>query len=37
MMPIIAVFWGLADGEPITWLHGFGMLLILTGVYITKK
>ncbi len=37
LMPIIAVFWGLADGEPITWLHGFGMLLILTGVYITKK
>lgn len=37
LMPIVALFWGFADGEVISMLHIIGMLLILTGVYFTKK
>lgn len=37
LMPIIAIFWGLADGESITILHFTGMAMILIGVYFTKS
>ena len=37
LMPIVALFWGILDGEVISFLHFVGMATILTGVYITKK
>ncbi|MFZ1749915.1 MAG: DMT family transporter [Saprospiraceae bacterium] len=37
LMPIVAILWGLADGEVISWLHFAGMFTILVGVYITKR
>jgi drug/metabolite transporter (DMT)-like permease len=37
LMPIVALFWGILDGEVISFLHFMGMATILTGVYITKK
>ena len=37
LMPLIALAWGIFDGEYITWLHYAGMATILIGVYITKK
>lgn len=37
LMPIIALIWGLIDGELVGILHIIGMSTILIGVYITKK
>lgn len=37
LIPVVALFWGFIDGELINWYHLTGMLLILAGVYITKK
>jgi drug/metabolite transporter (DMT)-like permease len=37
LIPIVAVMWGILDGEILYPLHFAGMLLILTGVYITNK
>jgi len=37
VMPIIAVFWGLLDGEGFSVLQGFATLLILLGVYFANK
>lgn len=36
-IPIVAVLWGLADGEPFTWIHMSGIILILAGVYYIRK
>ena len=36
-IPLIALFWGFVDGEIITINHFLGMLLILGGVYLTKR
>lgn len=36
-MPLVALGWGLLDGEIITIYHLAGMLLILIGVYLSKK
>lgn len=37
VIPIVAVFWGLVDGEHLYPLHYVGMGLILIGVYLTNK
>ena len=37
VMPIIAVFWGLLDGEGFSVLQGFATLLILLSVYFANK
>ncbi len=37
MIPIIAIFWGLADGEIITWAQILLMTVILFGVYLIRK
>lgn len=37
LMPIVALIWGLIDGELVGILHFIGMSTILIGVYITKK
>ena len=33
LVPIIALAWGILDGEPMNGLQGIGMLFILLGVY----
>ena len=37
LIPIIAVFWGIIDGETLYPLHFLGMILILAGVYFVNK
>ena len=37
LTPIVAVFWGILDGEAVTIFHWLGMLLILMRVYIARK
>lgn len=37
IMPIVALFWGLFDGESIGLYHILGMGLILTGVYLSRR
>ncbi len=36
VIPIVALFWGLLDGEEMGWYHVFGMVAILVGVYIVN-
>jgi drug/metabolite transporter (DMT)-like permease len=36
-IPIVAMMWGLFDGEHVTWLHGFFILAILSGVWMVNK
>ncbi|HUH35183.1 MAG TPA: DMT family transporter [Moheibacter sp.] len=36
LMPIVAVFWGILDGETLTWVHALGGILILLGVYLIQ-
>jgi len=36
-LPIVALFWGVFDGEPFYIWYILGMLLILLGVFITSK
>lgn len=36
LMPIVAVIWGILDGEKLTWIHGIGGILILLGVYLIQ-
>lgn len=37
LMPIVALIWGLLDGEAFTPLQGVATLIILTGVYIANR
>lgn len=37
LVPIVAIFWGILDGENIYALHLAGMLLILIGIYLVNK
>lgn len=37
LIPVVAVFWGLLDGENITLLHFLGMAAILSGVYVANR
>ena len=37
LIPVIAVLWGILDGEDFFTLHFLGMLLIVAGVYIINK
>ncbi len=37
LIPIVAVFWGLLDGENLTIIQLFGGILILLGVYLTNR
>ena len=36
VMPVVALLWGVADGETVGLEHVFGMLLILAGVYLVN-
>ena len=37
LIPIVAVIWGLLDGERLVLQDYFGMIIILIGVYITNR
>ena len=36
-IPIIAVIWGLLDGETLVLMHFIGMAFIVVGVYIANR
>lgn len=36
-IPIVALLWGVIDGEPLGWLHLIGLGLILAGVYLVGR
>ena len=37
LIPVVAVFWGVVDGEKLTLIQVFGGILILLGVYLVNK
>ncbi|TYA52971.1 DMT family transporter [Formosa maritima] len=37
LMPIVALTWGVLDGESFTLLQGFATIIILVGVYLSHK
>ncbi|MCK5839396.1 MAG: EamA family transporter [Bacteroidales bacterium] len=37
MIPIVAIFWGVIDGEPFEWVYLLWMGLILGGVFLVNK
>jgi len=37
IMPVVSVFWGIADGEPFGWVQCLGLFGILIGVYLVNK
>lgn len=37
LVPLVALFWGLLDGESVRWVHLLGMTFILLGLYISRK
>ncbi|RYU92796.1 DMT family transporter [Emticicia agri] len=37
LIPVVATLMGFIDGEPISFLHYFGMSIILVGVYLINK
>ncbi|HEX5002001.1 MAG TPA: DMT family transporter, partial [Bacteroidia bacterium] len=34
LIPLVALAWGFFDDEPLQWYHIFGLIAILTGVYL---
>ena len=37
LMPLVALVWGLLDGEDFSFMQGIGSLIILLGVYLSHK
>ena len=37
LIPIVALGWGITDGESVSLYHLIGMLLILSGVYLSRR
>jgi drug/metabolite transporter (DMT)-like permease len=37
LIPIVALFWGIVDGEQLNIIHFIGMSMILTGVYLANR
>ncbi|WP_397364421.1 DMT family transporter [Olleya sp. R77988] len=37
IMPIVALTWGLLDGETFSWIQALGTLIILIGVYLANR
>ena len=37
LIPVVAILWGLLDGEDISINHFIGMIIILVGVYVARK
>ncbi len=36
LIPIVALLWGILDQEELVWLHVFGIIAILMGIYLVK-
>ena len=37
LIPIVAIFWGVLDGETFTYWHFVSILVILSGIYLVNK
>lgn len=37
IIPLVAVFWGIRDGEQLSWMHVFYGAIILLGVYLVNQ
>jgi len=37
LIPIVAVFWGILDGEKLSFIQLFAAVIILLGVYLVNK
>ena len=37
MLPLVACFWGILDGESLTLVQGLGALIVLIGVYLSAR
>ncbi len=37
IIPLVAIFWGVLDGEKLSTLQIFGGVIILLGVYLVNK
>lgn len=37
LIPVVAVTWGILDGEPLTWAHILSMMLIIAGVWMVNR
>jgi drug/metabolite transporter (DMT)-like permease len=37
LMPIVALFWGLLDGEALGWPQFLGMVSILIGIWLVNR
>ena len=37
LIPIVAIFWGIFDGEKVTLIHLLSLVIILSGVYLVNK
>ena len=37
LIPIVAIFWGVFDGEQVTLIHLLSVVIILSGVYLVNK
>jgi drug/metabolite transporter (DMT)-like permease len=37
LAPIVAIFWGMADGEKLCWEHYIGIVAVLMGVYFINR
>ncbi|MFI5151438.1 MAG: DMT family transporter [Bacteroidia bacterium] len=37
LIPVVAMFWGLSDGEAITYMHIICMVIILAGVWLVNR
>lgn len=37
LIPVVAIAWGVLDGETITYGHWVGVLAIMSGVYVARK
>ncbi|GAB4423956.1 MAG: DMT family transporter [Bacteroidia bacterium] len=36
-IPVVAIFWGVLDGEPLGWHHMLALLLLLAGVWVVRR
>jgi drug/metabolite transporter (DMT)-like permease len=37
LIPIVAVLWGVLDGETLIWQQGVGFAVVLSGVYLVNR
>ena len=37
LIPVVAIFWGVFDGEKVTLIHLLSIVIILSGVYLVNK